>query len=148
MKTQQKTIRQKTIRMNHSEIQHFEHILKVRLEQTIRSLDRLHDETRSMDSDSASDSADQCVLSLSREALFRQSGERRVMVRRIETALSRIKKNTFGICIGCGDSINSQRLEALPWTQYCLDCQEDLERDETLSQTSRPHREVALRKTG
>jgi len=143
MKTQQKTIR-----MNHSEIQRFEHILKVRLEQTIRSLDRLHDETRSIDSDSPSDSADQCVLSLSREALFHQSGERRVMVRRIEAALSRIKKNSFGICIGCGDSINSRRLEALPWTQYCLDCQEDLERDQTLSQTSRPHREVVLRKTG
>lgn len=74
MKTQQKTIR-----MNHSEIQRFEHILKVRLEQTIRSLDRLHDETRSIDSDSPSDSADQCVLSPSREALFHQSGERRVM---------------------------------------------------------------------
>ncbi|MGA7377834.1 MAG: TraR/DksA family transcriptional regulator [Candidatus Sulfotelmatobacter sp.] len=143
MKTQQKTIR-----MNHSEIQRFEHILKVRLEQTIRSLDRLHDETRSIDSDSPSDSADQCVLSLSREALFHQSGERRVMVRRIEAALSRIKKNSFGICIGCGDSINSRRLEALPWTQYCLDCQEDLERNQTLSQTTRPHREVALRKTG
>ena len=143
MKTQQKTIR-----MNHPEIQRFEHILKVRLEQTIRSLDRLHDETRSIDSDSPSDSADQCVLSLSREALFHQSGERRVMVRRIEAALSRIKKNSFGICIGCGDSINSRRLEALPWTQYCLDCQEDLERNQTLSQTSRPHREVALRKTG
>ncbi|MGC2648864.1 MAG: TraR/DksA family transcriptional regulator [Candidatus Sulfotelmatobacter sp.] len=134
--------------MNHSEIQRFEHILKVRLEQTIRSLDRLHDETRSIDSDSPSDSADQCVLSLSREALFHQSGERRVMVRRIEAALSRIKKNSFGICIGCGDSINSRRLEALPWTQYCLDCQEDLERNQTLSQTTRPHREVALRKTG
>ena len=143
MKTQQKTIR-----MNHPEIQRFEHILKVRLEQTIRSLDRLHDETRSIDSDSPSDSADQCVLSLSREALFHQSGERRVMVRRIEAALSRIKKNSFGICIGCGDSINSRRLEALPWTQYCLDCQEDLERNQTLSQTSRPHREVVLRKTG
>ncbi|MGA7300843.1 MAG: TraR/DksA family transcriptional regulator [Candidatus Sulfotelmatobacter sp.] len=143
MKTQQKTIR-----MNHSEIQRFEHILKVRLEQTIRSLDRLHDETRSINSDSPSDSADQCVLSLSREALFHQSGERRVMVRRIEAALSRIKKNSFGICIGCGDSINSRRLEALPWTQYCLDCQEDLERNQTLSQTTRPHREVALRKTG
>ncbi|MFZ0537234.1 MAG: TraR/DksA family transcriptional regulator [Candidatus Sulfotelmatobacter sp.] len=134
--------------MNHSEIQRFEHILKVRLEQTIRSLDRLHDETRSINSDSPSDSADQCVLSLSREALFHQSGERRVMVRRIEAALSRIKKNSFGICIGCGDSINSRRLEALPWTQYCLDCQEDLERNQTLSQTTRPHREVALRKTG
>lgn len=143
MKTQQKTIR-----MNHSEIQRFEHILKVRLEQTIRSLDRLHDETRSINSDSPSDSADQCALSLSREALFHQSGERRVMVRRIEAALSRIKKNSFGICIGCGDSINSRRLEALPWTQYCLDCQEDLERNQTLSQTTRPHREVALRKTG
>ncbi|MGC2059179.1 MAG: TraR/DksA family transcriptional regulator [Candidatus Sulfotelmatobacter sp.] len=144
MKTQQEMIK-----MHTSEIRRYKHILSTRLEQTIRALDRLHDETRSIDSDSPSDSADQCVLSLSRESLFRQSGERRAMVRKIEDALDRIKENIFGICIGCGDNINSRRLEALPWTQYCLDCQEDLERDETFKrQTGLHHREVALRKTG
>jgi DnaK suppressor protein len=134
--------------MNTSEIERFEQILKIRLEQTISSLRRLHDETRSIDPDSPSDSADQCVLTLSREALFHQSGERRVMARRIEAALERIRENTFGICLGCGENINSRRLEALPWTQYCLDCQEDLERNQILGQNSWPHREVGLRKTG
>lgn len=138
----------KTIRMNTSELERFEQILKLRLEQTMSSLRRLHDETRSIDPDSPSDSADQCVLSLSREALFHQSGERRVMARRIEAALERIRENTFGICIGCGENINSRRLEALPWTQYCLDCQEDLERNQILSQNDWPHREAGLRKTG
>jgi DnaK suppressor protein len=135
--------------MNNSDVQRFERILKMRLEQTIRSIDRLQDETRSIESDSPSDSADQCVMSVSKEALFHQSGERRVMVRRIEAALGRIQQGMFGICIACGDDINPRRLEALPWTQYCLDCQEDVERSEIREhQAGLINRQTALRKAG
>jgi DnaK suppressor protein len=140
---------QSTRQMNNSDVQRFERILKMRLEQTIRSIDRLQDETRSIESDSPSDSADQCVMSVSKEALFHQSGERRVMVRRIEAALGRIQQGMFGICIACGDDINPRRLEALPWTQYCLDCQEDVERSEIREhQAGLINRQTALRKAG
>lgn len=140
---------QSTRQMNNSDVQRFERILKMRLEQTIRSIDRLQDETRSIESDSPSDSADQCVMSVSKEALFHQSGERRVMVRRIEAALRRMQEGTFGICIACGDDINPRRLEALPWTQYCLDCQEDVERSEIREhQAGLINRQTALRKAG
>jgi RNA polymerase-binding transcription factor DksA len=29
--------------------------------------------------------------------------------------------------VGCGDEIQDQRLQALPWTQFCLRCQGQLE---------------------
>jgi DnaK suppressor protein len=114
--------------MESSESQRFERILKMRLEQTIRSLDRLENETRSIDSDSPSDPGDRCVMSVSKEALFQQSGEHRAMVRTIEAALDRIQQGTFGVCIACGDEIKPRRLDALPWKQYCLGCQQVLER--------------------
>jgi hypothetical protein len=43
--------------MDSSEIQRFERILQIRLEETMRSLDRLGVETRSIDSDFPSDAA-------------------------------------------------------------------------------------------
>ncbi|MFZ2002791.1 MAG: hypothetical protein WAU73_25665 [Candidatus Sulfotelmatobacter sp.] len=61
--------------MDSSEIQRFERILKIRLEETMRSLDRLGDETRNIDSDFPSDAADRCVMSVSKEALFHQQEE-------------------------------------------------------------------------
>jgi DnaK suppressor protein len=30
--------------------------------------------------------------------------------------------------VNCGNEINPKRLEAVPWTRYCIACQEKLEK--------------------
>jgi len=50
------------------------------------------------------------------------------LLRAIDSALGRIADGTFGDCINCAQEINAKRLEALPWTRYCITCQELLER--------------------
>ena len=40
----------------------------------------------------------------------------------IEGALRRIDTGAFGLCQACGKPIASERLEALPWAQDCIDC--------------------------
>jgi DnaK suppressor protein len=135
--------------MDSSEIQRFERILKIRLEETMRSLDRLGVETRSVDSDFPSDAADRCVMSVSKEALFHQSGERRVMVRMIEAARARIQQGTFGGCIACGDDIDPWRIDALPWTPYCLRCQQGFEQEDELGYRSDwADRQITLKEGG
>ena len=42
----------------------------------------------------------------------------------VQDALKRIKDGTFGICIYCGETIYTARLNAVPWTPYCLADQE------------------------
>ena len=36
-------------------------------------------------------------------------------------------KASSGECISCGKEINAKRLEAVPWTRHCIECQEKLE---------------------
>jgi len=132
-----------------TEIERFERILKIRLNETLKSIDRLGDETRSINSDSPKDAGDRCIMSVSKESLFHQSGERRVMVRTIEAALARIQRGTFGSCMACGDVINARRLEALPWTRYCLRCQKGFEqRSESEYRSDCADRRRPLRKAG
>ena len=38
----------------------------------------------------------------------------------IEAALERIDAGTYGICAVCRDEIAEGRLEARPWTPYCI----------------------------
>jgi DnaK suppressor protein len=38
----------------------------------------------------------------------------------IEAALHRISDGTYGVCAVCGDHIVEGRLEARPWTPYCI----------------------------
>jgi RNA polymerase-binding protein DksA len=41
----------------------------------------------------------------------------------VEAALARIEGGTFGTCTNCGKPIAAERLEALPWAAWCIDCQ-------------------------
>jgi RNA polymerase-binding protein DksA len=40
----------------------------------------------------------------------------------IDAALQRIEVGTYGICSNRGEPIAEERLEALPWTDLCIDC--------------------------
>jgi RNA polymerase-binding transcription factor DksA len=52
----------------------------------------------------------------------------------IEAALSRIEKNTYGICELTGKPIPKARLEAIPWTRFTVEAQAQLEREGALRQ--------------
>lgn len=39
----------------------------------------------------------------------------------IDEALARIANDTYGRCSVCGNDISEGRLEARPWTPYCID---------------------------
>ncbi len=47
--------------------------------------------------------------------------ERQALVR-VDAALTRIARGTYGQCAGCGDSIDPERLAAVPDTDRCGGC--------------------------
>jgi DnaK suppressor protein len=50
----------------------------------------------------------------------------------VRAALERIGDGTFGRCVIDGDAIEGRRLEAVPWTPYCLKHQQELEEQRRL----------------
>ncbi len=40
----------------------------------------------------------------------------------IDGALARIDDGAYGACVRCGSEIPAERLEAIPWTPYCVAC--------------------------
>ncbi len=115
--------------MKNTEIQRFKRKLEAQRDESSQILQRLGDESRVVDI-SPQDSGDQSVASVSKESLFQLSSQRSGQVRKIESALSRIDQGTFGVCALCGEDIPARRLEALPWTEHCLRCQEVLEQEQ------------------
>ncbi len=73
------------------------------------------------------DVADQAVSGYEKEILFTRGTHEHGQLRRIQQALLRIDEGTYGICQRCDQQIGEKRLEALPWTPYCIGCQEHLE---------------------
>ena len=73
------------------------------------------------------DVADQAVFSYQKEMLFSQGTEGHSQLTLVRLALERLDDGTFGECLHCGNVIGEKRLEALPWTPYCIECQEKVE---------------------
>lgn len=126
--------------MNHTgiDIERLTEKLSRRRQQILEFLKRLDDETKELDTDSAQDIADQSVFTMSKESLFERTSQQRTALRLVEEALRRISDGSFGICASCGDDISARRLEALPWTQYCLRCQEAIEDEGGSSSSAQP----------
>lgn len=115
--------------MEQRDIEQIKQRLELQRHEALQILRRIEGETKSLDVDSTHDSADRCLISISKESLFERSSQRRTVLRLIEAALKRIADGSFGVCIACGDDIQARRLEALPWTQFCIRCQAEREQE-------------------
>jgi len=74
--------------------------------------------------DGIQDLADKAASAYSKELNFSLSDGERNLLMSIEEALNRIDEGTFGKCTNCGNVIGEKRLSAVPWTSFCIDCQE------------------------
>jgi DnaK suppressor protein len=78
--------------------------------------------------DSPGDSADAAFESGSDEMASQLAEIDARELSHIERALVRLKQGTYGICEGCQGKIPVGRLNALPYTTVCIDCQREMEK--------------------
>src|SRR5947209_19421472 len=114
--------------MDKKRLERFKKRLEARQQELRRTVVRNQADGRSADEDTARDIADRANSSYTKEFLFSQSNNDRQLLQMVETSLLRIREGTFGECVSCGNEINPKRLEAVPWTRYCIECQEKLEK--------------------
>src|SRR5437660_7806642 len=78
--------------------------------------------------DGIQDLADKAASAYSKELNFSLSDGERGVLMLIDEAFNRIRENNFGVCTNCSNIIGEKRLIAIPWTPYCIDCQELVEK--------------------
>ena len=114
--------------MDKKKLESFKKRLEERQQSLRKAVSRTEEDGRIADQDTAQDIADRAASSYTKEFLFSQSNNDRQLLQMVETALLRIREGAFGECVSCGNEINAKRLEAVPWTRYCIECQEKLEK--------------------
>jgi DnaK suppressor protein len=105
----------------------FKKTLETRRLELRHTVSRTEQSGRDADQDSTQDIADKAASSYTKEFLFHQSNNERQLLAQVEKALERVREGTFGECIACEKEINAKRLDAVPWTRHCIECQEKLE---------------------
>lgn len=107
--------------MEKTEINRFQQILTTRRDELRRVLSKEENQDAH---DFGRDEGDRANFSQSKEMSFRQKAQDRGLLVMVEAALGRIESGTFGECMSCGQEISSKRLNAVPWSRYCITCQE------------------------
>jgi RNA polymerase-binding protein DksA len=86
----------------------------------------LQDETQEIQSDNHP--GDVATVTFDRELDYTLEENEERVIGAIDAALTRIDDGTYGRCASCGESIDAERLEALPWTMRCVGCKRREER--------------------
>jgi RNA polymerase-binding transcription factor len=118
------------IKLTKKQVEEFQERLEGWLAELNMAANQMTREGRELVGESTLDVADRALNSTTRELLFRQAHERHRLLRRVEAALRRVRDGSFGKCLTCGALIGIKRLDAIPWTEHCVACQEKCERGE------------------
>src|SRR6266571_2651233 len=76
------------------------------------------------------DAIDEVQLAGERELAIRTLDRESSLLRNVRLALARIADGSYGVCLHCDEDIKPKRLDAVPWTPYCIRCQEAADRHE------------------
>jgi len=117
--------------MGKKEREDFRKMLLQKKETIVRKLSELNTESKEMETNVAQDVVDKAETSYTKEFLLSLSDADREQLLLVDEALKRLRREEFGICQLCHQEIGRKRLEAVPWTPYCINCQEKAEEEES-----------------
>jgi DnaK suppressor protein len=106
--------------MTKSEVNKYKEILETRqaeLVEVLRNRDGITIEK-------SPDALDEVQNAAERELAIRNLDRESNLLRNVRAALRRIDDGSFGVCVHCDEEISPKRIAAVPWTPYCIQCQE------------------------
>lgn len=112
--------------MTKSEINKFRDILEAKaaeLSQVVRNREGIAIEK-------SPDALDEVQHAAERELAIRNLDRESRLLTQVRGALRRIDEGNFGTCLHCEEDISIKRLNAVPWTPFCISCQEQADRNQ------------------
>lgn len=115
--------------MEKKEKERYKDKLLIKKQEIVEKLSETYNESKEVETGIAQDVVDKAESSYTKEFLLSLSDTERRQLLMIDEALKRIEKCEYGICQMCGQKISKKRLDAVPWTPYCINDQEKAEEE-------------------
>jgi DnaK suppressor protein len=117
--------------MTKTELNKFRQILEARFTE----LARMVRNREGIVIEKSADALDEVQNAAERELAIRNLDRDSHLLRNVRAALRRIDEGSFGICLHCEEEISPKRVAAVPWTPYCIQCQEMADRHQESSES-------------
>jgi RNA polymerase-binding transcription factor len=111
-----------------AQLKRFKHALEA---QQAVAIEGLGENRKIIAVERSADEMDQTGRSADQEFAILGLNRRSELLRNIQAALRRMEDGTFGTCTNCEEAIGRNRLVAVPWTPFCIRCQEIVDRGDT-----------------
>ncbi|MCF6252958.1 MAG: TraR/DksA C4-type zinc finger protein [Methylococcaceae bacterium] len=92
------------------------------LEDLDERLEKITDNVKQLDEHIAKDFEQPITGKDNDESPDSLENEARIEIEKIQQAISRIDKGTYGICLSCGQAIKKERLNNTPFSSQCTHC--------------------------
>ena len=110
------------------DVERFKDLLEEERRRVLDAIEYLHKENPGSIEDETDDEttdnhiAETATVTLDREIDYTLEENSEHVLSEIDAALARIEGGTYGVCLNCGKPIAEERLAAIPWATYCIDC--------------------------
>jgi len=116
--------------MKKKDLERFATRLKEEKAKVLNHSEKTKHEDLTLSTDDLMDEVDLASSELNQSVSLRLRDRERILLHKIELALSKIESGTFGVCDACEEPIEVKRLEARPVAELCVRCKEQQEQEE------------------
>ncbi len=114
--------------MNAEQLQNYKQSLLAQRENLVGQVNESQRQTFDFDRENMQDPVDVAVNDRDQTIMLSISESERTLLDQVDDALQRIELGSYGECANCQQEIGAARLKAVPHAQYCINCQDLLER--------------------
>lgn len=110
-------------------IEDYKQRLRAKEQELLEDARRAEASARDLSDPSAQDWSDASVNDEEKSGQINELDIDSTTLNRVRDALKRIEEGTYGKCVVDGGPIEEKRLQAMPWTPYCLKHEQLLEKE-------------------
>lgn len=107
--------------MDKAALDRYKRLLETKLEELKRTVCRRD----AIAVERSADLIDDLQSVVERERVITEIDHSSRLLQDVKAALSRIETGDYGFCQRCEEPISPARLNAVPWTPFCIHCQEE-----------------------
>ena len=118
--------------MKKNKLKHFQSLLENIRTKIVGDVEKAHHNKKSSEVEQMADISDDAARSYGRKLQGDLEEHEWVKLKQVEAALKKVEDGEYGICEQCEQEILETRLEIMPYTEFCIQCLSEIEKNTSL----------------
>ena len=114
--------------MKKNKLKHFQSLLENICTEIVGDVEKAHHNKKSSEVEQMADISDDAARSYGKKLQGDLEEQEWVKLKQVEAALKKVEDGEYGICEQCEQEILETRLEIMPYTEFCIQCLNEIEK--------------------